>query len=724
MEWLTLALPLALCLLLVVVPGLLVTLSVRLRGFDAVALAPSISIALTAVSAIVAPLLGISWSWWVPLAAGLGTAILAGLVAWGLRRVGLGDFPAARSTPPGRPVAAESASHPGSAAGPGAASHPGSAAAPGAARNAAPATAHGPLPSRWLSREQGAYWIALALAAVLTLRQLTNGIGAPGWFSQTFDNNFHLNAVRYIAETGNGSSLTVNAMTSGGGETSFYPAAWHDVVALVFTATGSGSVPEATNAMILAVGAVVWPFSMLFLLRSMLRLNLPAILVSAAVLTGFSAFPLLLIFFGVLYPNFLGLALLPAALGVVLNLFRVGGARRLSTVQAVLVGVPAALGVALAHPNALMSLLVMAVPIVVVRALAQIWGVIRGRVALWAGALQVVVCAALLWTLWILWGIVRPDEGAATWEPTATDSQAFGEALLNSPLSLTTAQWSVSVLALVGVAAVLATRRNLWALLTYGVVVYFYIAVRYLSWDQDRMWVTGVWYNDPYRLAALVPLAAIPLAVVGVHWVTQAILDSPWVRGGFGRSAQGTARTGGAVVALAVVALVAAVGATQFSRPLSTMMDNAYWTYYPGQDAPLVDADELDVIENLDAYVPEDATVVVNPWTGGSLAYALADREVTAHHTLYTKTADDDVLDGYLNQAATDPRVCEVVDELDARYVLDFGDQEINGGYHLGAYQGLQNLEEDGVAEEVYSSGDAKLLEVTACGDRQAQTVG
>ena len=113
MEWLTLALPLALCLLLVVVPGLLVTISVRLRGFDAVALAPSISIALTAVSAIVAPLVGISWSWWVPLVAGLGTAILAGLVAWGLRRLGLGDFPAARPTPPGRPVAAESARRPG-----------------------------------------------------------------------------------------------------------------------------------------------------------------------------------------------------------------------------------------------------------------------------------------------------------------------------------------------------------------------------------------------------------------------------------------------------------------------------------------------------------------------------------------------------------------------------------------------------------------------------------
>jgi hypothetical protein len=713
MEWLTLALPTTWCLLLVLVPGALVTLSVRVRGFDAVALAPAVSIALVAVSAIAAPMLGLRWSWWVPLAAGAVTAVIAGLIAWALRRWGVADFPVPRAVPPGRPVAASRRE-----GGAERERRTSGELAEDAGAPSAGSPAAGPLPpSRWFSREQGAYWIALVLAAAMMLRQLTNAVGAPGWFSQTFDNNFHLNAVRYIAETGNGSSLSVSEMTSGGTPATFYPAAWHDVVALLFNGPGASTVPEATNAMILVVGAVVWPLGILFLLRSMMRFNLPTVLVSAAVLTGFSAFPLLLIFFGVLYPNFLGLALVPAGLGVALNLFRVGGARRLSTAQAVLIGVPAALGIALAHPNALMSLLVMALPIIVIRGALQIWAAVRGYVAVWLGVVQAVLAAALVGAVWILWGIVRPEEGAATWEPAASDSQAFGEALLNSPLSLTPAQWAVSILVFLGIAAVLATRRNLWALLTFGVVVYFYVAVRYLDWDQDRMWVTGVWYNDPYRLAALVPLAAIPLAVLGVQWVSRAILDSrparrlagadePWTRG---------ARSGGVVLGLGVIALVLAVGATQFSRPISVMMDNAYWTYYPGEDAPLVDADELDVLENLDDYVPEDATVVVNPWTGGSLAYALADREVTAHHTLYTKTAEDDVLDGYLNRAATDPRVCDVVEDLDAYYVLDFGDQEINGGYHLGAYQGLQDLEEDGVAETVYGSGDAKLLEVTAC---------
>ena len=719
MEWLTLALPMAWCLLLILVPGALVTLSVRMRGFDAVALAPAVSIALVAVSAMAAPMLGFRWSWWIPLAAGAVTAVVAGLIAWALRRWGVADFPVPRALPPGRPVAAEAASRRGRRTGrAGRERRTDEDLADDAGTPSAGSPAAGPLPpSRWFSREQGAYWIALVLAAAMMLRQLTNAVGAPGWFSQTFDNNFHLNAVRYIAETGNGSSLSVSEMTSGGTPATFYPAAWHDVVALLFAGPGASTVPEATNAMILVVGAVVWPLSILFLLRSMMRFNLPTVLVSAAVLTGFSAFPLLLIFFGVLYPNFLGLALVPAGLGVALNLFRVGGARRLSTAQAVLIGVPAALGIALAHPNALMSLLVMALPIIVIRGALQIWAAVRGNVAVWLGVVQAVLAAALVVAVWILWGIVRPEEGAATWEPAASDSQAFGEALLNSPLSLTPAQWAVSILVFLGIAAVLATRRNLWALLTFGVVVYFYVAVRYLDWDQDRMWVTGVWYNDPYRLAALVPLAAIPLAVLGVQWVCRAILDSrparrlagarePWTQG---------ARSGHVALGLGVLALVLAVGATQFSRPISVMMDNAYWTYYPGEDAPLVDADELDVLENLDDYVPEDATVVVNPWTGGSLAYALSDREVTAHHTLYTKTAEDDVLDGYLNRAATDPRVCEVVEDLDAYYVLDFGDQEINGGYHLGAYQGLQDLEEDGVAETVYGSGDARLLEVTAC---------
>ena len=80
-------------------------------------------------------------------------------------------------------------------------------------------------------------------AAFLISRRLVAAFGRPESFSQTFDNVFHLNAVRYIQETGSRSSYTVSSMTGGG----FYPSAWHDLVALLANLTGA-SIPVAVTS--------------------------------------------------------------------------------------------------------------------------------------------------------------------------------------------------------------------------------------------------------------------------------------------------------------------------------------------------------------------------------------------------------------------------------------------------------------------------------------------
>lgn len=704
MSWLPLVPALGVALLVLLVPGLLVTLAARLRGIDAFATAPAVSVGLTAVAAILAPALGLRWALWIPFAAAVPTALVVLLLTLLLRRLRLADLP--------RPRAAGAASA--------AADRDGARRAPWArALRTAPEMAEF-APASWFSREQAAWWGAFLIGGALMLRNLKNSLGQPGWFSQTFDASFHLNAIRWIAETGNASSTALTTMTSGGKTPDFYPAAWHDVVSLVFMATGC-TVPEATNAVVLVAGAVVWPLSILFLLRSMGRFSLPVVLAAGSVLAGFVAFPLLLMDFGVLYPNYLGLILLPAVLGLVLNLFRVGTVRRTDTAQAVLLGVPSGLGLALAHPNAMMSLLVMALPVLVVRGIRQVRAALAGRVRWWAAAVQALLVLAAWWFVcWFLWGIVRPPASASDWPPGGSDAQAWGEALLNNPIGRYTAQWTLSVLVVVGAVAVLRTRRHVWLLGTYGVVLYYYVCVRWLNFDQDRTWITGVWYNDAYRLAALLPLAGIPLAVVGVQWLLDLLTASPaWAA--LARRAERRRLAGRRVSAPALLAVatgLVALVVTQSSGPLHRQVEDSFWSYAADADARLVSADELDVLQHVDQYVPAGQTVVVDPWTGGTLVYALADRKASMMHTYANPTPEVAYLNTHLDRARTDPKVCRDLKAIDAQYVLYFGNLEVNLQDHTGAYSGIRNIPFAGAstAQTVYQKGGAGLLKITACG--------
>lgn len=96
MEWSGLTPALLVCLILMIGPGLLVTLGARLRGFDAVALAAPISVGLIAVSAVLSPMAGIGWSTWVPFATGLLVAALFRLILWGWAASELRIFPSRR----------------------------------------------------------------------------------------------------------------------------------------------------------------------------------------------------------------------------------------------------------------------------------------------------------------------------------------------------------------------------------------------------------------------------------------------------------------------------------------------------------------------------------------------------------------------------------------------------------------------------------------------------
>ena len=77
----------------------------------------------------------------------------------------------------------------------------------------------------------------MALATLLIAWRFVQLVGSPEHPSQVFDNVFHLNAIRFILDTGNASSLSLASIQGVSGLDAVYPAAWHSFAALLVQLT-------------------------------------------------------------------------------------------------------------------------------------------------------------------------------------------------------------------------------------------------------------------------------------------------------------------------------------------------------------------------------------------------------------------------------------------------------------------------------------------------------
>lgn len=648
--WIPLIGPLAVALAALLIPGLLVSLTAGQRGFHALALAPVLSVTAISMGAVAGSLIGIPWGWWSPAAMALTMAIVAGVAQRLFRQ------------PP----------------------------APGAAANV---------------RREPVMWLALALAVILLGRHVRNVLDRPDSFSQTFDNIFHLSAIRYIADTGNASSLTVGQLTAGGDGMAFYPAAFHDTVSLVLQ-VAPASITLATNAVLVVTVALVWPLSSLFLVRMVLRASWPTMVAAGVLTASFTAFPLLLLNFGVLYPNLFGLAILPALLALLVQWLSLGQERRIQNPVCALLlalGLP---GLALAHPNTLMVLVAVAGPLFAVynhRALAAHRLGLMSRRSLVTRLVALGIFA--LFTA-VAWRYIRPADEHATWEPLDGVPDALGQALLNAPDGARAA-WMVSALAALGLLS--AHRHGLvWLASVWSVLVGLWLVVAGFVPSELRTYLTGIWYNDPRRFSATLPLAALPLAALGVQIVSHHLLVA-WRRfpGGGTRERQGR---------LAVTVLLAGllVLGTQRAAYMNEAVENASSLYAVRPDSPLVTTDENTLIQRIPTLVPADAVIATNPWNGSSMVYALTGHPTTTTHIFYDATPDLAMIRDHLDEAASKPAACEAAERLGVQYALDFGPQEVHFGTH--PYPGLDELAEAPGFRLVAREGAAALYELVGCG--------
>lgn len=631
-------------------PGLLFGLAAKLRGLALFGFAPVASTALLAVSALAFPVIGVAWS---PATAAAAIAVLV-LVAWGLR-VGLSPSTAKRE------------------------------------RTEA-------ISARWIVPA------GIAIGAVLSTLRLTIYIGAPDSPSQTNDGVFHLNALRYILDTGSASSLDLTGML---GISSFYPAAWHALASLVAMTTG-GDVVVAANVTSIVIGGLVWTVGLAWFTFVATRGDRLAAAAAAALSAAVASFPLLLIQWGVLYPSLLAVAVLPGALALVIGIPDVVRQSRTPArdltwrILLTAVGLSA---IALAQP-----------------AMLLVWAIVAASFGLWAGirrwssvgvggrALMVAVAFVCLTVIGAAWGVFGWLT-TSVWPASRGRVEAMLDIVGNGFVGFPAA-WGVSILMVFGIFNAVRVSYLRWLATSWAVLAVLYYVVAAVGNPLVRS-IVAPFYADPYRIAAVLPLVVLPLAGVGLSRIVAWAQARMGVTSSAGqRVASGTLASGWALSCLAALGVISIVTAPIVSwRDVWTDITDRV-TWYEISDSTYLTSDERDLLDRLPELVPGEL-IVGNPSTGMALGYALANQSMYPLSWQPPQTEAYGVLASSLNMVSSDPLVCPAVDSIGARYVIDFGPGDADyGRYVLPGFTGFEGS--DGF-ELVDRQGQAALWRITAC---------
>ncbi|QAB16813.1 hypothetical protein Leucomu_01680 [Leucobacter muris] len=647
--WLAVVPSLLLATALVTLPGLPTAYALRLRGLGLVAGGIAASLAIIAVASLVAPFAGVRWGLLPVLVCAAALAVVALVV-----------------------------------------------------RRWLPTPATG----RPFSRGRLLVALPVLLAGGIISVEIVRAIQAPENVSQTYDAVFHLNAAAFIMQTGDASPLHMN-MAVPHQTIAVYPTLWHSIVAIVAGLTGT-SVPLATNAVTVVVAAWVWPVAVLFFSAPFLAGRRSGLLFAGIFAATSSAFPYLLLSWGVLYPNVLANALVPIALGFTHLALRPPLQTDPAPRAALWIGAFGALGAtAFAQPNGVYSYAVLVLPLIVAYAtrIGRRGLPLRARMYRWSGVLATFAVIAAMW-------IVVQNTDSEKRYAGGVVTGIVG-ALSNAPL-IPAKAWFVSLFVLAGAALLLLWKRHRWIVLSYGLTVLLYaIAIGLTGPLRDAF--TVAWYNDAARLAALLPVAAVPLAAVSAMLLFDALrlglarLPSPLpsrVRGSWYPLI--------ALLAVAAILVTGARGANIGSQ--IGWMSGLFSTSPPDKDEPdMLSSDELALLERLDGEVPEGARIAGDPWNGSAYAYAFSGRALLFPHMAAQYDTDAAAIAADLRNMG--PSACTYLDRLGIDYVLDFGDPNFAtyAAENSQQFAGLRHVSQNPILHEVDREGEAALYRVE-CG--------
>lgn len=526
------------------------------------------------------------------------------------------------------------------------------------------------------------------LGGVLAVVTVLRGMGSLDAIHQDWDAMFHANAIQFILDTGNADPAALAALNDYESSAFYYPNSFHAVTAAVGGVTGAG-VPELLNSQIALVGPIA-ALGLAAMLRSFGTRVITAA-VAPVLLAAFASFPYDTLWRGPVLPFAIGIALVPA---YVLLIEEALSRRSASLIMLAAVGTCGLIGL---QPSTAVAGIVFAVALVAYRVVLAhrrikgdaLVGALIGGAALLFG-IQSIIQAA---------GVTVID--VQDWPAIEKPGQAVGDVLLLNHGADYPQVWLV---ALIGIGVFAARRiRQLWWWLA-GTAVFVGLFVLAAAYEGDLVaQLTGLWWNDRWRFAAIVGLG---LVVLAAHGFTTSVDGLRTLATRVGPARKFGPRMLSAACGLVVLILF---GIATSGFYLGTNADRMTRGY---QDGPLVSDDERAALDELASLVGPDERVMNDPNDGSAWMYALHGvapmfGHVVGPYAVDYKGVDQQDLLLSFNCLDSDEHIRDLVESYNITYVY------LAAGFVRPAferYPGLEDLDDVTSLREVWADQENDLV--------------
>lgn len=524
----------------------------------------------------------------------------------------------------------------------------------------------------------GLYAFVGLITIYLTLIRPMNGLDS---FVQFDDNATHLGLVASMVDGGNYSILSTSSYAASlpslqvpFDNASFYPNGWHIITALSCLASRS-SVPVAENAVNIAYVAVVFPIGIAALLSRVFKGDKTVLVAGAFTCMLSTAFPLRMLTVHGPFPNLAAFSCIPSVCVLFIRVFSPSKSRTLNynEMPAFLLG---SAGLAATHPNAIFSCIVLLLPYLVIEAIPtamknrvrDMQSSLRKKTIL-AQVLTVVVVVAL-WLALLQTGLFA-SVASFIWKFQASMGTGVYNTL-SAGYYVGIAQPVLALLVAVGFVSCLRQKHSRWIAVSYILAAMIFILGLYLNYDMRKL-ITGYWYNDPERTAALLAISATPLSAMGLAQLGKLFSRLiKQVSHAYFLQHQIVSMAAAALIAIPLSVMNYALAPTfgEGESSYSFAVGQVAGTY-SFDDAQVYSARERAFVQNALEIIPEGSLVLNLPHDGSVFAYPSEGMNVYYKSCRPSGETDESrLIRTKLNTIASDEEVRDAVKKTGARYVL------------------------------------------------------